>query len=159
MGRCIVFGDPSVLKPNEYDRHSMVRSLWYHMHVALEESEDTQKHGIIMLMYPHNAQLSQFDRELGKMNMGSMQGILPLRMSAIHIIQPPKFFKVILVFARLIMSKRTMKRMLFHFGSQQQVLEKLASYGLEKNVLPTEVGGTLEIDVVKWAEGRRSNGN
>ena len=62
-GRRIILGDPSKLDKSKYTRESMVRAFWYTMHAALED-EVTQKRGIILLLFPHHAQFSQFDRKL-----------------------------------------------------------------------------------------------
>eukprot|EP00527_Entomoneis_sp_CCMP2396_P007641 CAMPEP_0198141926 /NCGR_PEP_ID=MMETSP1443-20131203/4845_1 /TAXON_ID=186043 /ORGANISM="Entomoneis sp., Strain CCMP2396" /LENGTH=126 /DNA_ID=CAMNT_0043804815 /DNA_START=1 /DNA_END=378 /DNA_ORIENTATION=+ len=124
----------------------MVRALWYHLHAALE-SEDAQKHGVIFIFFPHHVKLSQFDREMAKMNMSSVQGVIPARLSAIHVCRPPTFVKIIWMFMKMLMRKRTMQRVLFHFGEECEVLEKLATFGLERNMLPVEVGGDVEVDV------------
>jgi len=157
MGRSIVYLNPQYQDRSKYELHSMARAFWYMIHTALE-NEETQKHGIVFLVFPHRASLNNFDRELSRLNISCIQGAMPVRVSAFHICRPPSFFKVIMVFVRLFTSKRTQKRMLVHFGNEQSVLEKLSTYGLEKSVvIPTEMGGSVELDVVSWLEGRKES--
>jgi hypothetical protein len=91
VGRSIVFVDPSKLDSSKYERESMVRALWYVMHAALE-NVDAQKVGNIMLGYPRNTKITQVDRKLMKLNMESIRGCIPVRISALHICHPPVFF-------------------------------------------------------------------
>eukprot|EP00527_Entomoneis_sp_CCMP2396_P009276 CAMPEP_0198138336 /NCGR_PEP_ID=MMETSP1443-20131203/1737_1 /TAXON_ID=186043 /ORGANISM="Entomoneis sp., Strain CCMP2396" /LENGTH=288 /DNA_ID=CAMNT_0043800059 /DNA_START=108 /DNA_END=974 /DNA_ORIENTATION=- len=156
MGRSIVFINPSKHDPSKYERISMVRALWYHLHAALE-SKEAQKHGVIVfIIFQHHAKLSQFDREMGELNMSSLQGAIPVRLSAMHVIRPPTFFKITRMFMKMLMSERTTHRVIFHFGEECEVFEKLATFRLERNMLPVEVGGDVEVDVAAWLEKCKS---
>ena len=156
-GRSIMFLNPANQDRSKYERKSMVRALWYMVHAALE-NEEAQKHGVVFVGYGHDAKFSQFDRELGRLNMSSLQGAIPVRLSAIHLCRPPSFFKIIFAFMKLFMKERTKKRFRVHFGTRDQVFEKLSSYGLEKDMLPTEVGGNVVLNLVAWLEKRKSEG-
>mmetsp|Transcript_14728 Transcript_14728/g.30362 ORF Transcript_14728/g.30362 Transcript_14728/m.30362 type:complete len:289 (-) Transcript_14728:355-1221(-) len=157
MGRSIIYVDSSKQDKTKYEKYSMVRTFWYMLHAAVE-SEEAQQHGVVVMLFPHNAKISQFDRELLKINIVSLQGVIPIRASAIHLCRPPSFFKLVLVFVRLMTSKRTQKRMLVHFGDEKTVLEKIANYGLDKDMVPTDLGGNVKLDVVSWLEQRKSEG-
>ena len=157
-GRSILFMNPANQDKTKYDRKSMARAVWYMVHAALVDNPEAQKHGLVFVGYGRDAKFSQFDRELGKLNMTSLQGAIPLRLSAMHLCRPPSFFKIIFAFMKLFMKERVKKRMLVHFGSTEQVLEKLAAYGLTKDVLPTELGGTVKLDLVQWLTERKAQG-
>ncbi|KAL7572903.1 hypothetical protein ACA910_004548 [Epithemia clementina (nom. ined.)] len=158
QGRSIVFINPANQDSRKYESKSMVRAFWYMVHAALVENEQAQKHGVVFVGYGRDAKLSQFDRELGRLNISSLQGAIPVRLAAIHLCRPPSFFKVVFAFMKLFMKERTKKRILVHFGNQDQVLEKLAKYGLEKTVLPAKLGGDVALDLQKWLQERKSEG-
>lgn len=134
-----------------------VRAIWYMLHAAMEK-EETQKYGMIFITYPGRVTMSQIDRGLIKMLLPSIQGTIPIRLSAFHSCQPPNFLKLFLPFVKLFMSDRTKDRLLFHFGSKEKVLQKLESYGLQKEDIPTTLGGEAVINTKAWIEQRRADG-
>ena len=75
-GRSIVFVDPSLQDKTKYTNQSMLRSIWYTLHAALED-EETQKRGMIFLVYPAKAKFHQFNRDLSKEITSSIKGCLP----------------------------------------------------------------------------------
>jgi len=157
QGRTIVFLDPSKQDKTKYSRESMARAMWYFLHAALEE-EETQKHGVVFLIYPHKARFKQFDRQLAKMNMESLKEAIPVRMSALHICHPPGFINLLLPIMKLLMGERLRKRIKFHTGSTENVLNSLETYGLTKDVVPTDLGGNIAIDMEGWLEDRKAAG-
>lgn len=75
-GRSIMFMDPSRQDKTKYTTMSMVRTAWYNF-AALQENEDTQKMGIVLVVYPGKAKFAQFNRDLAKHMAGSIKGCLP----------------------------------------------------------------------------------
>jgi CRAL/TRIO domain len=156
--RSILFADPSRQDHSLYDTINMVRAFWYTLHAVLED-EDTQKKGLIMMVYPHKAQLAQFDRSLANQLMGSIRGCLPVRMSAMHLCHPPAFFQVIFPIMKLLMGARLRKRVQIHFGTTEHVLGRLESkFGLSRTKLPSELGGSVLLDHEKWLDNRKKEG-
>lgn len=154
-GRSLVYWDPSHLDSSKYNTESMVRAFWYVLHAAIE-NESAQQHGIIVVVDPQRASLTQFDSTIGKLFMNSMSGVLPLRLSGIHICYPPYFVSMVLPVVKLFMPERMQKRIRFHSGSHQEVIEKLSTdFGLTPGMLPTEIGGTAVLDHTAWLEQRR----
>ena len=156
-GRRIILGDPSKLKKELYTRDSMVRAFWYTVHAALED-EMTQKRGIILLLYPHRAHVSQFDRKLVSMNAASIKGCLPVRVGAFHICHPPAFFTVVFPVLNFFLGKRLRARIKVHTGSETHILETLARYGISKESVPSDLGGDVKLDQKKWLEMRKESG-
>lgn len=156
-GRRIVLGDPSKLDKSKYTRPSMVRAFWYVMHAALED-EMTQKRGIILMLFPHHAHVSQFDRKLVAMNAESMKGALPVRIGAFHICHPPAFFQIVFPVIKFLLGKRLRQRIKVHSGSEEHVLERLAHFGLPKESVPSDLGGTVVLDQKTWLVNRKQSG-
>jgi hypothetical protein len=75
-GRGIVFLDPSLQDKTKYTNQSMLRCVWYTFHAALED-EETQKRGMVFLVYPAKAKFQQFNRALAKDITSSIRGCLP----------------------------------------------------------------------------------
>lgn len=156
-GLCIIFFDPSKQDRTKYDRLSMVRAIWYTMHAVLED-EQTQRFGIVTIVFPKNAKISQFDRQLENAIVASVKGLLPVRMSAFHVCQPPIYSRLIWPIVKIFLGERLRKRVQVHGGSQEVVLDKLARFGLSKDVLPSELGGTVELDHDLWSRDLRAAG-
>ena len=154
-GRAIVYLDPSVQDRTKYARLSMCRALWYTLHAALE-LESAQKHGVVLLADPGRAKFSQFDRGLSKVMIPSLQGAIPLRLSALHMCNPPAFVSIILPIVKLFMSERMKKRLLLHSGGKHKVLNRLSTYGLEKSMIPAVLGGEVTLDHIGWVKERQS---
>jgi CRAL/TRIO domain len=159
MGRALLFVDLSQQDRSKYTRESMARAIWYFIHASLQLDERVQKHGMIFLAWPHHAKFSQFDRAMAKLVLGSIQGTLPVRLSAFHLCQPPSFFKLIFPIVKLFLTNRTKQRLKVHFASTaDEIAATLASFGLSRDDLPEQIGGTVNLDVEKWLKQRRSSG-
>lgn len=156
-GRSILFADPSKLDPKAYEAKSMCRAFWYVLHSLLENKE-TQKKGVIFLVWPHNASLKNVDKKLIKMNADSMKSCIPLRVSAIHMCHPPRIFSYVFPILKFFMGEIIKKRIRVHSGSTEKVLGYLEECGLTKDILPSELGGEVPIDMKKWIQERRDAG-
>lgn len=162
-GRAILFIDPSRLagynKNSTDERLGVARALWYVLHHLIEENESVQKLGMIAVAYPHHFKKSLIDRKLMKMNMESISGCLPLRMGGFHVCHPPWFFgKIIFPIMRMVMPERMRKRVRVHVGSEDKVLENLKEFGLGREVLPSEIGGDVILDMDLWIQEMKSRG-
>jgi hypothetical protein len=137
----------------------MIRAFWYVLHAALEPTS-AQQHGIVVVVDPQRCALSQVaDSSLSKLVGGAMSGVLPLRLSGIHIVHPPFFVSMVLPVIKVFMPTRMQQRIQFHSGTPAQVIEKLQTdYGLSDSGLPTLMGGSLELNHQQWLQTRREQG-
>lgn len=157
-GRSLIYWDPSHLDSTKYTTESMVRAFWYVLHAATEDLE-AQQHGVIVIVDPQRAYFSQFDSTIGKLFMNSMSGVLPLRLSGIHICYPPYFVSMVLPIVKMFMPERMQKRIRFHTGSQEDVIRTLNDqFGLAPSMLPKEIGGAMDVDHLGWLDKRRLDG-
>lgn len=157
-GRSLIYWDPSHLDSTKYTTESMVRAFWYVLHAATEDLE-AQQHGVIVIVDPQRAYFSQFDSTIGKLFMNSMSGVLPLRLSGIHICYPPYFVSMVLPIVKMFMPERMQKRIRFHTGSQEDVIRTLNDqFGLAPSMLPKEIGGAMDVDHLGWLAKRRLDG-
>lgn len=156
-GRCNIFMDPSVLEGHEYKDENMCRAAWYILHAALENNESTQQKGIVFLVYLRYTYVRHFDRSLVKLIANSIKGVLPVRVSAIHIFHAPYLFEVLFDVVSLLLGERLTKRMKMYSGEDEVIHDQLGDYGILPSRLPSELGGSLDLDQDAWiAERERS---
>ncbi|KAL7441976.1 hypothetical protein ACHAXM_008145 [Skeletonema potamos] len=151
-GRCNMYVDPRVLEGKEYDNERMVRAAWLTLHEALE-TESTQQKGIVFLVYLEGALLRHFDRTLVKQLANSIRGILPVRVSGIHMFYPPYLFEVLFDVVAMLLGERLTKRIKLYSDDDEAVIhDKLMDFGIFPSRLPSELGGGLEFNDGKWKE-------
>lgn len=153
VSRPYAFIDPSNLDKSRYTVPKMTKAVWFMLHSLFLENEVVSSKGLIALGYFANVTLSHFDRDLVKSVLGSLQGALPLRLSAMHGCNPPTIFRIIFPIVQAFMQPRLRRRLVIHVGND--VVDQLVSkYNFKKENLPTEFGGYLVVDATKWAEER-----
>lgn len=153
-GRAILFMDFSQEGKADYTAFSLVRAVWYAVHVALED-EKAQKGGMVILVKPAE-DLRQWDVKTSKEMSGNMAGALPLRLGCFHCCHPPSFINIILKISRLFMPKKLRSRIRTHKGTNEEVIDSLAAYDIPKSALPDIWGGNLKIECCsEWLEARR----
>ena len=162
-GRAVVFADPSRLE--SYDksaeqRAAMVRACWATFHLAIQDDEDVQRLGVVVVACPKNAKLKHADSKLMKRNGAMISGVLPVRLGAFHICHPPWFFgKVIYPLIKIIMPARLTKRINVETGKQEEVLAALDKFGLGKEVVPSALGGDLVLkEGIDYVDDLRAKG-
>lgn len=156
--RDILYFDPSKLDKTLYTRDSACRALWYWFHAMLED-EQVQKRGIIILNYNANFSLRNRDPTLTKLCLRTVQGILPIRMSAIHGCHAPLMYSCLISFILVFVGERVRQRILAHNGSQESVLCTLrTTYGIQLEDIPTDMGGNRVLDVAAWLNERKRDG-
>ncbi|CAB9518712.1 tocopherol transfer protein-like [Seminavis robusta] len=157
-GRNILFADPSTQNIGAYTTQSMIRAVWYMFHAALED-EETQKKGLVFVGDCRYIRLSLFDKEFARVTALSVAGCLPVRLSGIHGYYPPKVFFIILPFLKFFLGERLRERIRLHGGeNMEKVRAGMAKYGLVERVLPTNVGGEVELSHESWLQERRLAG-
>ena len=156
-GRCNIYIDPSVLEAKGYKDENMVRAAWYTLHAALE-SESTQQKGIVFVVYLRHTYVRHFDRSLVKVLANSIKGVLPVRVSAIHIFHAPYLFEVLFDVVSVLLGERLTKRMKMYSGEDAEIHDQLMDFGILPSRLPPELGGTLELDQDRWIAERENEG-
>lgn len=149
QGRSIVFFDMSLqqssLGEKHYSSDSMCRVLWYHVHLALQ-SESAQRYGVILMSDPSNASITQFDRSLVQLALGSLQKAIPIRLAGLHVCKPPSTVGIVLPIFKLFLSERLRQRLMLHRETASiSIPDQLAKHGIGKEAIPTQLGGTFEV--------------
>uniref|UniRef100_A0A6S9ANQ1 CRAL-TRIO domain-containing protein n=1 Tax=Ditylum brightwellii TaxID=49249 RepID=A0A6S9ANQ1_9STRA len=137
---------------------TQIRALMYIEEAALED-ESVQRKGVIFINYNgNNPTFGQFDRHLIGQWASSTKGCMPIRVSAIYILQIPTLFVVLLNLLKYLLGARLAKRLLIIPGSNEKCLTRLEKRGIAKELLPIEIGGKLMLDQEEWVRERMQAG-
>lgn len=129
------------------------RVFWYIVHVAMEDI-DVLKRGLVLLIYPQEARLDQFDHCLWKSIAESCKYSLPIQWKSTHIVHPNRFFSIIHPLFMSTLPKTVQDRVVVHSGTKMKVLANLLRYCLPWDRIPSDVGGCVDLDFGKWLSER-----
>jgi len=153
-GRAVLFIDWSCHEPSlGYTEDSLVRVFWYMVHCAIEEPSVLQ-HGIVMIIYPQEARLDQFDHSLWNAVANSLYDVLPVRWRSTHVIHPNRFFSIIHPVFMSSLPQNVQDRVIVHQGTKMKILANLLRYCLPWESIPTEIGGCIQLDFEEWLADR-----
>jgi hypothetical protein len=157
-GRAIILYDPSRLQKGTYTTKGILRVFWYMLHVALSDPM-VQKHGIVVLVNTRHMTYHNFNRHLTQSMLSAMKAAVPVRISAFFIAYPSPILSMILPIAKAVMNERMRKRIVMVGSSENEILQTLyKSYGLRQDMLPTDVGGLVHLDVTAWLQQQAALG-
>mmetsp|Transcript_19931 Transcript_19931/g.41805 ORF Transcript_19931/g.41805 Transcript_19931/m.41805 type:complete len:670 (+) Transcript_19931:211-2220(+) len=153
-GRAILYLDWSAHEPKMgYSEESMHRVFWYMAHVAIEDPSMLKK-GLVLLIYPQEARLDQFDQSLWTAISNSCKKSLPVRWRSTHIVHPNRFFSIIHPVFMSSLPKDVQDRVVVHSGTKMKVLANLLRYGLSWDRIPSDIGGCVDLDFENWLSDR-----
>merc|ERR1740139_2122207 len=152
-GRAIVFMDFSREGKADYTRYSLIRTVWYAIHVALEDGK-AQKEGVVILT-KNGDNLREWDIKSSMKLASHMKGALPCRLGCFHICHSSPIIKLILKLSRIFFGNLR-SRVRVHEGTHKEVIDSLASYGIPKSAVPNIWGGEFKTEgQSEWLEARR----
>lgn len=141
---------------SKINRRSFIVALWYLLHVMAIDDPECPKKGAIIIADAGRFQFSQCDKALIKLIINSIKECLPIRLSAYHLCYPPTFVSFFIPIVFLFLAKRLKQRLIVHSGNKNIVINQLSDkYHIEAQHLPTQVGGTLEINMELWIQNRK----
>ena len=122
-------------------------------HVAIEDANVLEK-GLVMLIYPQEARLDQFDHSLWTAIAESCKKSLPVRWRSTHIVHPNRFFSIVHPVFMSSLPKEVQDRVVVHSGTKMKVLANLLRYCLPWDRIPSDIGGCVDLDFEKWLSER-----
>jgi CRAL/TRIO domain len=156
--RNMLWVDAVKLDPTKYSREAGIRAFWYFFHALLED-EQVQQRGLICLCYSAHFSHKNRDPTFSRMCLASLQGCLPIRLSAFHGCHPPTLFRIAARLFLLFVGERIRKRVIPHAGTIEHVVSILENkYHISRDHIPAEMGGNLEMDVMTWIHERKAAG-
>jgi len=152
-GRAIVFMDFSQEGKADYTKLSLIRTVWYAIHVALEDKK-AQKEGVVILTKTCD-NLRQWEVKNSMKLADHMKGALPFRLGCFHLCHSPPIVKSILKVTKFFLGKLR-SRVRVHKGTHEEVIDSLATYGIPKSAVPNIWSGEFNIEAQsEWLEARR----
>uniref|UniRef100_A0A7R9VW06 CRAL-TRIO domain-containing protein n=1 Tax=Pseudictyota dubia TaxID=2749911 RepID=A0A7R9VW06_9STRA len=148
-GRSIIFFDAARFSEANISRESVLRVVWYLLHIA-NENPSGRRCGMVGLIHPKHASINQFDPVLHRSVLALLDDFSPVIGRAIHLCHPDPRFHVYSYVQKFQFGSKMRKRFQVHYGSTENVLNKLSSFGLGRERLPCELGGDLKLDSVRW---------
>jgi hypothetical protein len=153
-GRAVLYLDWSSHEPSiGYSQESMQRVFWYMAHVAVEDPKILET-GVVLVIYPQEARLDQFDHSLWNTIADSCRYSLPITWRATHIVHPNRFFSIIHPVFMASLPQDVQDRVVVHSGTKMKVLANLLRYSLPWDKIPSDIGGCLDIEFDQWLSER-----
>mmetsp|Transcript_31625 Transcript_31625/g.57261 ORF Transcript_31625/g.57261 Transcript_31625/m.57261 type:complete len:323 (+) Transcript_31625:175-1143(+) len=141
-GRMVLSHDRSHFKLDKMNHPSVIRCVWYIIHLSLDQNEEYCRRGLVMLAPSQNTVPQHFSRKHIKILYTSLRDCLPVKCRAVHACHPTVVTDLMLPVIRQVMGRDLRRRWYKHCGSKGEVLQTLSEYGLEKENLPKKLGGT-----------------
>lgn len=149
VGRAVFYFCPSRRNFSEYSPREEAMAVWYQLETLLE-GEDLRRRGVVILGDLRNMQREHYCREMETF-LGKIVESVPVPIRALHFCHPSKVvFYIVLPMTKYLMPRSIRLRQKVHSGSDEQVLIGLEAYGLPQDRIPTELGGSVVLDINQW---------
>lgn len=118
------------------------------------EDVSVLRKGVVLLIYPQEARLDQFDHQLWRSISDSCMYSLPIQWRSTHIIHPNRFFSIIHPLFMSTLPQPVQDRVIVHSGTKMKVLANLLRYCLPWDRIPSDIGGCIDLDLGVWLSER-----
>jgi len=126
------------------------------MEVASQVTMDVSS-GFIYIARDKCTSVAAFDLKVFRRIVDLERDCFPVKMVASHICSLPLFTRKVvkpIIFA--MMSKRTRSRSRLHDVAEKDCAQVLSNFGITNDMLPTDMGGTLELNITEWVSQRQA---
>lgn len=132
-----------------------MRALWYVVEVTAYANYHITS-GIVQIVWFKGATIWDYDKVYDQM-ADYYSNCFPIKVLASHLCCPPKIItRVIQPIVHAFMSKEFRARTLTHDVCESAILQVLSSFGLERDMLPTSMGGNITLNQAEWIARRRA---
>jgi hypothetical protein len=133
-----------------------LRAIWYVIEVTSQSNIDIESR-MVSVVWLKNGTIWDYDTKIyDRMDYFEVNA-WPIRPCAFHACCAPSFvhrFVKPVIFA--LKDKESRSRTLFHDVPESELFDVLSSYGIAKDMMPTDMGGNLEFDQSEWIANRRA---
>ena len=124
--------------------------------IAQQQAKEGSGSQFVMIIWANELTIWDFDNKTEKRLYAFEREYLPVCMSAHHVCCPPLLTVcVVAPVAYAMLDKRTRRRTIIHRVSEDRIVSVLANYGIFKDMLPTDMGGTIQLNQSDWIAKRR----
>ena len=113
--------------------------------------------GVVKLVWDKNSTVWEYDHWLYKHVLEFEASCWPCRFDCYHVCCTPKFIaRVVVPILSALQSKRRRARSVWHDVPEHEILSALAEYGVTDDMLPTEFGGSIQLNPSEWLAQQRA---
>ena len=154
-GRAIIYTVATRRNFAEYSVKQENRTLWYLLQLA-SENDQVRKSGFVGVTDGRNVERKHFSKKLAADREELLCQAQPIPFRSLHLLYPSLLAHYfILPIVKNLIRRNTRFRMISHYGSQSEVLRELEEdYRLPSSCLPTDIGGVVHVNVMKWVQER-----
>lgn len=130
--------------------------MWYTIEVAAQNCTDVRS-GFVYIGWMKNCSVWDFGSKLfGRLSHYETH-CWPMKFVAAHMCGSSNALtRIVSPVCKALMDRRGRSRMLIHDVSEGNVLEILAEFGIKKDMLPVEMGGSVRLTQAEWIANRRA---
>ena len=128
-----------------------MRAVWYLVEVAARDEKNT---GIVQILWFKGATIWDYDLRVYDRLAYMMSNCFPIHFKANHLCCPPRVARLIKPIIHSFMSKDMRIHTIQHDVPENEIIEVLSNYGIYRDMLPTEMGGTVKLDLDEFVANR-----
>ena len=114
--------------------------------------------GYVCVVWDKNSSFADFDYKVYERIMYYEMNAWPAKLIASHICCTPSFvLRMVKPILFALTDKKTRTRTSLHGVPDIDILGVLSGYGIIEDMLPTEMGGTIELKPSEWIANRRAS--
>lgn len=129
--------------------------MWYILEVTAEKTTDLGS-DCVLIAWDKTATIFDFPRATYDRIVEFEKTCLPVRFAAVHTCCPNAAMNFMRPIMLALTDTRTRARTIVHNVPESTILDALISYGISKEMVPTELGGTIVLNQREWMENRRA---
>ena len=116
------------------------------------------ENGLVIVSYLQDMTIWDYDHGLYDQFHFFTRNCWPVKIAARHVCYASSYFlKVIKLIVNAMLDKHGRSRVLMHdVATESELLDVLCSYGIEKYMMPTEMGGAVLLNQAEWIASRRA---
>jgi len=152
-GRGVLLFTPAARPETKTSIDIALRVVWYKIHAVLE-SETAQQKGIISFVDIENYGAADLDKKWARNTMEAVRGVLPIRISAFKLYHTPSIIKLFWPFIYMCIGPILRKRVFIISGENEEIVQKMQIDGMSVEEIPSQLGGSLQLDQNTWVEER-----
>jgi hypothetical protein len=143
-GRAVFFWDRTGFTSRSASREAMLRCLFYNVHMLTFAVSDRKKGFVVVVNCRSFDLYKHFDRILST-NLRRLVEVAPLLLRGLHIGAGPgsSVLDLVMPVLKIIHGKRVRLRLQLHKGSDQEIVQSLTDYGLDKRHGMAVFSGTV----------------
>ena len=156
-GRAIIYVRLAKRDYSLYSVKQEVMWLTYLLEIVVQH-KSLQSRGFVLLFDNSNGTGRHRTRQSQQYMQRAMNGAFPIRMCSLHIVGNVNslFTRVVVPVIMRFASKRMRLRAKLHRGSGEDLLRSLATYNLPRDRLPSDMGGSVVLDIKQFVIHRLS---